>query len=158
MVRSTDLGCVFADGYWDRWPLGESKECLAEGQVMFDCVSAQIQRNNQLSFFPGGFSQGITFCSFQLETKFWSIQHESRIEVSPSRIVAYTMFKVAALKHGSVICNLSKVLGLYRCTKFKDYSGAPSTWPGHSKSGTCVGLMLSVYSLALVSLSIHPPS
>lgn len=151
---------TFAHGYWDTWPLGESKGRLVEvycsGHVWLHVSADTIQRNNQLSFAGVFFSQGITFCSFQLGTKFYKGPVQ-RIEVSPSRIVAYG-FKVTALKHSSVICNLSKVLGsLYGCTKFKDCSRALSTWPGCSKSGTCEGLMLSVYSLAF-DFTQYPPS
>lgn len=72
----------------DRWPLGRSRARMRE----------RWQGTNGLSgfrvfFAPGGgaFPRGITFCGFQLDTKFRETRRSAwRIEVSPARIVAHS--------------------------------------------------------------------
>lgn len=122
------------DGYGDRWPLGETKEFLVKVQVVFDCASQQIRRNNQLSFCwgwrdEGGRrgSQGITLCGFPSATKcslfLTNIQQRSgRIEVSPSRIALCERSRGRRIKASfSRLQSLKKVLGLCIRTEFEDY-------------------------------------
>lgn len=92
--------------------MASGRACIAEVEVVLACQSSY--REESLECFGvfctgggGGFPRGITFCSFQLDSTFF--EHSAwRIEVSPSRIGAYTLQLTVTAQQ--VIDNLSEVL------------------------------------------------
>lgn len=88
--------------------MASGQACIAEVEVVLACQSSCRERIGRVFFFfwpeGGGFSRGITFCSFQLVYFLQTRSSAWRIEVSPSRI------KVTVIQPVQVINNLSEVL------------------------------------------------